>query len=109
MNRFEENSKFFFLIKRIKLSAIVFLTVFFATLYGMAQVQKDTNERQILSLNNAINRSVLQCYAVEGTYPPSLEYIKEHYGLYYDEDDFFVDYQSIGSNIMPDITVIPLH
>lgn len=109
MNRFEESSKFFFWIKRIKLSAVVFLTVLFATLYGMSQMQKDTNERQIQSLNNAINRSVLQCYAVEGTYPPSLDYIKEHYGLYYNEDDFFVDYQSIGSNIMPDITVIPLH
>ena len=58
------------------------------------------------SLENALNRSITQCYAVEGAYPPSLAYIKEHYGLIYDEELFYVDYQPIGSNIMPDVTIM---
>ena len=35
-----------------------------------------------------------------------LSYMEEHYGLTYDKDLFFVDYQPIGSNIRPDVTVI---
>ena len=43
---------------------------------------------------------------MEGSYPESLQYLKEHYGLTYDDDKFFVDYQTLGSNIMPDVTII---
>ena len=51
-------------------------------------------------------RNITYCYAVEGSYPESLDYLKEHYGLTYDEDRFFVDYQVIGANILPDVTII---
>ena len=34
------------------------------------------------------------------------DYIKEHYGLIYNEQLFFIDYQPIGSNIMPDVTIL---
>lgn len=51
-------------------------------------------------------RSITYCYTIEGAYPESLDYLKEHYGLVYDEDLFFVDYRVSGSNILPDITVI---
>ena len=57
-------------------------------------------------LETALQRSVIQCYAVEGTYPPSLDYIKTHYGLTYDKDLFFVDYQPVGSNMRPEVTII---
>ncbi len=53
-------------------------------------------------------RSIANCYALEGEYPESLEYIKENYGLVYDEDRFFVDYRVSGSNIMPDVTIIDI-
>ena len=37
---------------------------------------------------------------------PSLSYMEEHYGLTYNEELFFVDYQPIGSNIFPNATII---
>lgn len=43
---------------------------------------------------------------LRGAYPESLRYLEEHYGLIYDEDRFFIDYQILGSNIMPDVTII---
>ncbi len=61
-------------------------------------------EKEILQ--NAIERSVTQCYALEGTYPSSLSYLEENYGLIYNKDQFFVDYQYIGGNLRPDITII---
>ena len=50
----------------------------------------------------------MQCYALEGTYPPNLQYLEEHYGLTYDKKRFYVDYLAIGSNFFPDVTVIVL-
>ena len=61
-------------------------------------------EKQILQ--DALKRSVIQCYALEGAYPISLRYLEEHYGLTYNKEHFFVDYQYIGSNLHPDITII---
>ena len=39
-------------------------------------------------------------------YPPSLEYLKETYGVQVDEERYFVDYRYVASNLMPDITVL---
>lgn len=72
----------------------------------VSSVDESTISRQKDSLENALNRDIVHCYAVEGYYPPSLEYIKEHYGLSYNEELFFVDYHPIGGNIRPDVTVL---
>ena len=77
-------------------------------LYGLGSFGRDTMQRQQSSLENALRRDIAQCYAVEGTYPPSLAYLKEHYGLTYDTDTFYIDYQPIGSNLYPDVTVLNL-
>lgn len=59
-------------------------------------------------LERAIRRTAVSCYAAEGIYPPDLEYMVEHYGIRYDEEQYLVDYQVIASNLMPDITVLEL-
>ena len=67
---------------------------------------KSTIEKQQESLEKAISRDIVQCYAIEGMYPPSIDYMKDHYGLTYDSDTFFVDYQPVAANLYPDFTVI---
>lgn len=105
MNRFEKPSPIKKL-QKISLPIIGFILLFLIFLRGFTSVSENTYHKQEEALNTALNRSIIQCYAVEGTYPPSLEYIEEHYGLTYDHDKFFVDYQSIGSNMYPDVTII---
>lgn len=61
-------------------------------------------ESQLVS--DAVRRAALTCYAVEGAYPDSLDYLKEHYHLCYDEDNFFVTYDAFASNMPPDIYVV---
>ncbi len=106
MNRFHNQKNVVPKLNKLKLPVIAFLILFIFFLYGIQSVSTTTSEKQAQSLENAIYRSVVQCYAVEGTYPPSLAYLEEHYGLIYDTNSFFVDYNPIGSNIMPDITII---
>lgn len=48
----------------------------------------------------------MACYAAEGVYPPDLEYLKEHYGLQVDENQYTVRYDVFAENLMPDITVL---
>lgn len=57
-------------------------------------------------LEKALNRSITQCYALEGMYPASLSYLEDNYGLTYDKAHFYIDYQYIGSNLRPDATII---
>lgn len=105
MNRFESGGH----LRRfrwISLPAIAFVILFALFIKGVSSVSDTTYEKQEESLHTAIERSVVQCYAVEGTYPPSLSYLEEHYGLTYDHNLFFIDYQVYGSNIYPDITIL---
>ena len=91
---------------KLALSVGVFALTALLFFQGISSISEGTRERQKESLENAVMRSITHCYAVEGTYPSSLEYLKENYGLTYDETVFFVDYQTIGSNILPDVTII---
>lgn len=88
------------------LSVCVFSLILFLFVQGISSFSESTKKRQKESLENAIMRNITYCYTVEGAYPESLSYLKENYGLTYDEDLFFVDYHIAGSNIFPDITII---
>jgi hypothetical protein len=56
----------------------------------------------------AIVRATVQCYSLEGRYPPSLEYLEDNYGLTLDRKKYVYYYQSVGTNMMPDIRMFPL-
>lgn len=106
MNRFGKKSSKLSFLSKAKIPILAFFALFLAFLYGISSVSSTTKEKQAESLKSTIHKNIVHCYAVEGTYPPSLDYLESHYGLIYDKDAFFVDYQSIGSNLMPDVTII---
>lgn len=85
---------------------LVFILIAILFLIGVIRIQKSTIDKQQKSLETAIDRDIIQCYCLEGTYPPSLDYLKDHYGLVYDENYFFVDYRPIASNLYPDVTIL---
>lgn len=60
------------------------------------------------SLKNAVVQSAVHCYSVEGAYPDSLDYLKKHYGIIWDESKYKVTYEIIAKNIRPEVKVIPL-
>lgn len=104
MNRFyHEHSTSW--IKHL-LAILLFLGLFLAFFSGVSSVSQRTEEAQIETLEEAISRGIAHCYASEGHYPESLNYLIERYGITYDTDAFFVDYQALGGNIFPDVTII---
>lgn len=87
-------------------SLVLFLFVCFCFQQGLSAIEQKVNKEGLQTLQTAIERCVTRCYAETGSYPESLEYLKTHYGLHYDESQYFVDYQPVGANILPDITII---
>lgn len=64
-----------------------------------------SNMQSIDLLRQATRRAVVQCYAIEGAYPANVEYLEEHYGLDYNHNKYFIDYEVFASNVMPNVEV----
>ena len=60
------------------------------------------------SLRRAVTRASVQCYAIEGRYPPRVEYLEENYGVRIDRDRYNVFYNGFASNVMPEIVINPI-
>ena len=56
-------------------------------------------------VQEAVRRAMITCYAVEGAYPPDVNYLMENYGLAYNDEEYFVSYQAFASNVLPEIHV----
>ena len=95
-------------LRNLLLSVGFFLVILIACGLGFHMISKQSSVEEMRTLEQAIHKSVAHCYAVEGVYPESLEYLKEEYGISYDSEKYFVDYQIWGENIMPDITFIQI-
>ena len=57
-------------------------------------------------LEMALRRATVACYATEGIYPPTLDYLKQHYGIQIDKSRYSVFYEIFADNLMPEITVL---
>lgn len=89
--------------KILSIMLIILFTFYFY--YSVNNVQKSREEKQFEILSDAIKKSAVQCYAIEGFYPPNIEYLEDNYGLIVDHDKYVISYIVFASNIMPEIIV----
>lgn len=89
-------------------SLLICFFVVLLVILAAIRIGQDTASRQTESLTTALQKDITNCYALEGFYPPDLQYMKDHYGLVYDESAYIVDYQPVASNIRPTFTVIQI-
>lgn len=92
-----------------KRDVLLFILVVGIVIMGLNQIGKTNGETQQEIVQQAVERAVIQCYAIEGMYPADINYIKDHYGIQIDESQYVVHYESFGTNIMPNIKVIAKH
>jgi hypothetical protein len=85
-------------------TAVVMLII----VLGLQQTAMSSKAEGLKILEDSVRRAVAKCYAVEGSYPESVAYLEEHYGIHIDRTKYVVHYTIIGSNLMPDIMVIEL-
>ena len=84
--------------------AVVLVILVYAALGSINKTQQD---KHLEMVQDAVTRAVVQCYALESEYPPSLEYLAENYGLTLDREKFIYHYRTFGSNLAPEVRVFP--
>lgn len=75
---------------------------------GISCAGRETISREQSSLQQALEQSAIQAYALTGHYPLSLEELLHDYNISYDTDKFVVEYVPSGSNLLPSISVLVL-
>ena len=95
-------------VRNLVLALAVFAAVFIGVYMLVNKVDGASGNAETEIVRDAVRSAVLTCYAVEGAYPLSLDYLKEHYGLAYNEDAYMVVYSAFASNVMPSIQVLEL-
>ena len=94
------------LFRSLALGLVVFAAIFIGVYLLVNKVDSASGNAETELVRDAVRSAVLTCYAVEGAYPTTLNYLKEHYGLAYNEDAYMVIYSAFASNVMPTIQVI---
>ena len=80
-----------------------------AALFGISSAFGNSLSAQELNtIADGVRRAAVQCYALEGFYPQTLDYLQSKYGVTTNENKYFIDYQYIAANLLPDITVLPI-
>lgn len=91
----------------ISIAAIgLIVIVLVLTVVSVRRLDDGQRAESRAQLERSLRRAAVACYSAEGIYPPTLDYLREHYGVQINEDRFYVDYSIFADNIMPDIEVL---
>ena len=90
---------------KLPLFLLLSLCVFLSALFRVSDGQKEEGR---LQLEESLRLSAMACYATEGIYPPTLDYLTERYGILIDGERYAVFYEIFADNLMPTITVVTL-
>ena len=84
---------------------LIFIALILAFVLLINNITTKNSGRELQIVRDAVKNAALTCYAVEGAYPDSVEYLRENYHLAYDEDRYMITYDAFASNMIPDIWV----
>jgi hypothetical protein len=104
MNRTGRERDYGTLARWIAVGTTALLAVFVAV--ALLQFTGRTSALTTTSVERAIRSSVVQCYALEGAYPPDLAYLEKNYGLMLDHARFDFKYDVPGANVFPIVRVV---
>ncbi len=93
---------------RIGLALAALALIGLALAWGFGRIGQDLSGQSAAVLKDTVLRAAVQCYAVEGSYPESLDYLEQHYGLQINHDRYIVTYEAFASNLLPQVTVLRL-
>lgn len=82
------------------------LAVAAAALMLLPRAGRQIREESRDAIRDTVIRSAMECYVVEGVYPPSLAYLEQHYGLRLNHRNFIISYEAFASNQPPTVQVM---
>ena len=69
-------------------SILIFVALIIAFVLLINGITSKNTNRELQIVRDAVKNAALSCYAVEGTYPDDLKYLREHYHLSYNEERY---------------------
>lgn len=93
-------------MKRYAAAILVLAVIIIAIIYGLQTSNTAMLRQEKNQLKETIEHAIVQCYAMEGRYPESLEELKTVHQIQIDEHKFNVYYEYNGANLMPRVDII---
>ena len=84
---------------------LFFIVICCIVLYGFNKSSYTNTNEDLKRVNKAVHTALIQCYSIEGSYPTDFEYLKKNYALHVNDDKYRINYDYVGSNMMPNIVV----
>ena len=104
-NRFGKRKGLFSTFKDVLLPVVIIAAVLLTVSQGIKSMDGKYRVEQYKSATNAVNRAVVQCYVLEGRYPPNIKYLQDNYALAIDTSKYHITYDIFASNVMPTVRV----
>ena len=92
--------------RRLAMALAIFAAIFIGVYLLVNRVESASGKAEKDIVEDAVRSAALTCYAVEGAFPMSKEYLVEYYGLAYNEEAYIVSYNAFATNVMPEIRVL---
>lgn len=86
-------------------AVIVSVLILIAVGNSMLNLSQQSRITGLDVAEKALGKAVMQCYALEGAYPPNLEYLEQNYGLIIDRQKYVYQYEVVAGNIHPIIGI----
>ena len=90
-------------LSAIGVVAFIAIIVWFVT--GLVNTRNLSDEQRRSNVKQSVMNGAVLCYSVEGFFPENLDYLKENYGLKYDEKRYLVNYEYVASDVCPSVMV----
>lgn len=92
--------------RKVPLASLLLAVPVAAVAAAAGQVSRDMDAQAAAALKDSVVQAAVQCYAVEGAYPESVDYLEQNYGLHINHKHYIVSYSAFASNVMPDVQVL---
>lgn len=101
MKRFSLKNAMVYIIPCVLFAAILAWLVI-----SLSNTSQSAGRQERAAVKSTLENGITMCYAIEGAYPPSLDYLKENYGVTYDTAKYIVYYDRFADNVRPTVRVI---
>lgn len=88
------------------LPVLLFSAMMVWLIIGLFGVDNVADEQELENVKSSIEKGVTMCYAIEGKYPDSIEYLRDNYGIVINEDKYIVHYECFADNIRPAVSIL---
>ncbi len=89
------------------LMVFLFLCCLVTAIKTITREQRPSDEATA-RVQRAVTRAAVHCFALEGAYPPNLQYLKDNYYLIVDESRYYCELETFGANVRPNVIIVPL-